>query len=195
MRSRPTNRFWRRVSHLRFDGSCAVCKLACTCMFVYLLQAVARIDSGSGQASNNLPTAHPLLVRQTDGNLPGQSGVRSRGVPVRNRSYRVGNPQTLVHFIENSGRTSRLGHTPPSSILHRFATQLTKPSSLAAMRKRYARLFVAASWVRPSQTRSTSRVRRRRATLASTSSRTKQAQQVQPSTRERTNPISNTDCF
>ena len=63
-----------RESLLRFEGSLFVCKLTwtCTCMFVYLLQAVARIDSGSGQASNNLPTAHPLLVRQTDGNLPGQ---------------------------------------------------------------------------------------------------------------------------
>ena len=86
---------------------------------------MARLEGTSGQSSSSLPGTHPLLVRSPETpHTPAPTAaaaMRSRGgVPVRHRSYRVGNPQTLVHFIDNSGRTSRLGHTAPTSLLNRY---------------------------------------------------------------------------
>jgi len=72
-------------------------------------------------APNNMLNSHPLLVRQPDAHPIGGSLTRSRGgLSLRNRGAYRYNPgtQTLVHYIDNSGRTSRLGHSP-NNLLHK----------------------------------------------------------------------------
>ena len=135
---------------------------------------MARLEGTSGQSSSSLPGTHPLLVRSPETpHTPAPTAaaaMRSRGgVPVRHRSYRVGNPQTLVHFIDNSGRTSRLGHTAPTSLLNRYNTIIIF-ELLQVVDWLQLEAVVTVFSVRRSRTPSTSVVRIRKETLDSTSS-------------------------
>ena len=64
-------------------------------------------------APNNILNTHPLLVRGPDTHSSASGRAISRPINVRTRAAYRYNPhtQTLVHYVEDNGRVSRLGHS------------------------------------------------------------------------------------
>ena len=86
-------------------------------MYLRLLKPVFVLTASLSSATSSMPSTHPLLVRGPDTHTSTSGRTLSRPVSVRTRAaYRYNpNMQTLVHYVENNGRVSRLGHANATS--------------------------------------------------------------------------------